>query len=581
MFNQVERRFVVVMHGSSGYLIDIVFLLSAAVSVVGLLWHFRINATVGYFAAGALVGHHGLNLIQSANVVDSYAQLGVVFLLFIIGLELTFKKLLAMRTQVFGLGSVQLVLTAGLFWLFCRMFHIKSDTAMIVGAALAMSSTALALQIIQDKGIQSSKTGKLSVAILLMQDLAVVPLIVLVYVMSSSAGGDIVVPMLLAMLKTAVAMVLIFVTGRLLFRPMFDAIMVMHSTEIFIAATLLVVFGAAFVTDKFGLSMGLGAFIAGLIVAETEYRHEVEKAILPFKRLLLGLFFMTIGMSLNFKFIVQDLFMIALISISIIVVKAFVMALICTVAGMHRQVTIRTALLLSQGGEFGFVLFNIAKSNGLMTDDLLQIISTAITVTMILTPALDLLSVKLIKLLSKDQQQNPQGPVMDSFSGHTVIVGYGEVGRVATECLSGGQYECVVIDIKSRVIAEADKTLVHVHLGDATKLSTLHEVGMERANAAIITVSNEVTRHKIITTLTDHFHNVTIIARASSLEEANEAKEIGAHFAVSSYYETGLQLASTVLEAHGLSSTAIENIQSNYRRNSYTVLPNSASDDND
>ena len=569
------------MHDSK-YLLDIITLLSAAIVIVVLFWKLNISPVLGYFVAGTLIGSNGLNLVESSVIIQNLGEFGVVFLLFLIGIELTFERLIAMRLHVFGFGTLQVIVTASAIWYISNKFGIDSRGSLIIGGALALSSTAIVLQVLQEKGYQSTQVGRLSIAVLLLQDFAVVPLIVLLPLLTGESHHSIPISLLYSFIKAAIALTLIFITGRLLLRPLFNTIAAMKSNEIFIATTLLIVLGAAFITENFNLSMALGAFVSGLLVAETEYRHDVEQVVLPFKRLLLGLFFMTVGMSIDIKFVLNKLPIITLASISLIALKSFIIFILCRFFRFQLAAAIQAGLLLSQGGEFAFILFGLAAEKNVLSSDLAQTLMMITTVTMAFTPLLATLGDWISKLITKKKiSLNSQELTLDTkdLDQHVIVVGFGRVGRMVAKVLVAEHVNYIASDIQPKIVKDGIDEGYPVYLGDLTKLNTLQSMAISRARMIIIAINNEVTIKKIISLVAKNFPHIIIIVRLPDLNNVEIYKELGAHYLIPETYEVGLQLGAVALSNSGFSNHAVALLKDRFRMVNYDVVKNKESDE--
>ena len=374
------------MHASQD-LHNVLIILAAAVLVVPIFQRLRSSPVLGYLVAGMLIGPSGLGIVSDVSGVVTLANFGVVFLLFTIGLELSIERLKAIRSHVFGLGTLQVVLTAGLFWLAARWLGQPRETAVILAGGLALSSTAIVLQILVERGEMPTRHGRVSFAILLLQDLAVVPLLTLVPLLASHdtrlAGA-----LGLAGVKAVGTLIVILIVGRLILRPALRVVASAKSPELFTGVTLLVVLGVSYVTELAGLSMALGAFLAGLLIAETEYRHQVEGDIEPFRGILLALFFMTIGMSIDLVLIKENAIIVLMLVTALVAGKAIVMTALCRAFGFPIAVSTHVGLSLGQGGEFAFVLFSLAMTLGVMPLETGQMMLAVVALSMALTPFL-------------------------------------------------------------------------------------------------------------------------------------------------------------------------------------------------
>ncbi len=563
------------MHSGSQHLFDIIILLSAAVFIVIAFWKMNIGPVLGYFVAGALIGSHGFNLIHSVEVMDNFAEFGVVFLLFIIGLELTFERLIAMRRHVFGFGSLQVIVTMIAIWCIALAFGVNTNMAAVIGGGLALSSTAIVLQVLQEKGSQASQVGRLSIAVLLMQDFAVVPLIVLVPLLTGNSEHSLISSLAGSLVQAAIALVLIFVTGRLLLRPLFSVIAKMESNEIFISTTLLIILGSAFITEQFHLSMALGAFVAGLLVAETEHRNSVEHAVLPFKDLFLGLFFMTVGMSIDIDLLLNKLPLVTLLSIILIVLKTSIIYTLCRFFGFRSAPAIQAGLLLAQGGEFAFILFRLADELDVLSSEIAQVLMMVTTVTMAFTPLLSGIGDWIANSFSTEKiildDEAIETDTQDLYN-HVIVAGFGRVGYMVTKMLTAEHLSYVIVDIQSKIVKEGKNDSFPIYLGDATRYEILKSVGIERAQALVVSIKNEVTIKKIVSLVAANFPHVNIIIRLPDLNNVEVYKDLGASKIILETSEIGLQLGGAALSLSGISESGVTSLKGKFRKGNYSML---------
>ena len=385
----------------------IVFILLAAVFVVALFKRFHLSPVLGYFVAGAMIGEHSWFKALSISSKDTeiFGELGVIFLLFAIGLELTLDRLKAMRLHIFGFGGLQVVITTTLLAVILKFF-IDLKAAIVISGGIALSSTAIVMQVLYEQRRQSSQVGRLSLAVLLMQDFAVVPLIVLVSLFASGASHGVGMLLGKAFSKALIAVASLFVFGRLMLRPIFEAIKptTIRNNELFVGTTLLIVLSAAWLTQYMGLSPALGAFAAGLLVAETEYHLQAEESIAPFKGLCLGLFFMSVGMSFNVFRMLNAINKILLFSGGIILLKFVIITLLCIIFRFNVGSAVHAGLLLSQCSEFSFILFDFAMGKQILTPKIAQILMIVVTITMALTPLLSAIGSFIADHLDKKEK---------------------------------------------------------------------------------------------------------------------------------------------------------------------------------
>lgn len=554
------------MHDIS-YLRDILILLFASVAVVIIFKQLGLSPALGYLFSGAAIGPFGFGVLTSVETTSSIAELGIVFLLFAIGLELTFSRLISMRKYVLGFGSLQVILTTAFISLICvKFFHLSNETAIIIGSALALSSTAIVMQVIAEHSEQSTRVGRLSFSILLMQDLAVIPILVLLPLLSKTdinithaLGG--------AFMDAAIAMAIIFVVGRLLLRPIYRLIAEAKSDVLFLSFTLIVVLGSAYLSNYMGLSFGLGAFVAGLMVAETEYKYRVEEEILSLKSLLLGLFFMTIGMSFDFDLLLTSLPYIVLASLALIAVKTSIIVLLCRIFRFPMAPAIHTGLLLSQGGEFAFVVFLMAVRQKFIEVDLSQFLMTVVTFTMALTPLLATLGRNIkARLYTKEVlHDNKLKREIGDVSKHVVIVGFSKVGRIVAYILRKRGINYIVLENNHRAVRIEKNNGYNIYYGDAMNVDILRYVGIERAESVIVAMDDEIACIKITRFIHENFPNALVITKSETINNAERFKKVGASFVVSKNLETGLQLSHAALSSVGVSNLEINNALGAFR----------------
>ena len=352
-------------------LLSVILLLAVAGIVVITFKKMNLSPVLGYLVSGSIIGDYGFGIVTYSDT-ELIAECGIVFLLFAIGLELSFERLRALRKYVFGLGSLQITVTGLIIAGIASIFQMKTGAAVIVGASLALSSTAIVMQIVEETKGQATQVGRVSLAILLQQDFAVMPLFVLVTILSQDNTENFLVSISMAFLKAVGVLIVIFAIGRLVLRPVFKLISSNSESannEIFIASTILIALSAAYGTQAMGLSMALGAFVAGILVAETEFRTAAEESIHPFKGLFLGMFFMSIGMKLDVMELSQNITNIFTLSCGLILLKAMVIAGLCTIFGFGRGMSIHIGFLLAQGGEFAFIIFKLCADKGILSDN--------------------------------------------------------------------------------------------------------------------------------------------------------------------------------------------------------------------
>ncbi|SPR10418.1 potassium transporter [Orientia tsutsugamushi] len=574
---------------SYDFLPNIVILLATAICIVIVFKKLKLSPVLGYLVAGALIGDHGLKIVN-VQYTSAIAEFGVVFLLFAIGLELSIERLKAMRRYVFGLGSLQVIITSVIIGGCVMLYYDNVDVSIIIGTVLALSSTAIVLQVIEESRSQSSQVGRVALSVLLMQDFAVVPLLVILPMLSNKTDISIAQAMGIALIKAIIALIVIFITGQLFLRPLFKVISIDKTpgstNELFIATTLLIVLSAAWGTSHQGLSLALGAFVSGILVAETEFRLQAEESIYPFKGLLLGLFFMSVGMHINVNEIIQNLQTILVCSIGLILIKATIVTGLCILFNFNKSIALHTGLLLSQGSEFAFILFNEAMKEGIIENSIGKTLLLVVTCTMALTPLLSVAGAKIADLLGngKKEEYNPLQIIEQGardLTNHIIIAGFGRVGRMVANVLEAENIRYIAIDINEQAVKEDNHSSFPIVQGDISQVDTLKALGIERASAVILSLSNEITIKKTLKAISNNFSHIAIIVKAKDLQRSNEFYECGATVIVPSDYEVGLQLGSEVLKVIGISDYEVNRIKNQFRSGNYVATKQSQTLDND
>ncbi|BBJ32279.1 potassium transporter [Rickettsia asiatica] len=570
-------------------LINVIILLGTAVFIVAILKRLRLSPVLGYLIAGAAIGDHGLKIV-TYDQTKLLGELGVVFLLFAIGLELSFERLKAMRRYVFGLGSLQVLTTAIVIAGAMVLIDGNSSAAIITGGGLALSSTALVMQVIEENRSQSTQIGRISLAILLLQDLAVVPLLVIVPLLAGNNKASIAVALGIALLKAVTALLTIFIVGRVFLRPVFSFISSEsnNASELPISMTLLIVLSAAWATETFGLSLALGAFVAGVLVAETEFRLQAEESIYPFKSLFLGLFFMTVGMNIDALEMYEKISHILTLSIALIGIKTLIITAFCILFGFNKGVAFYSGLLLSQGGEFGFILFSLGKDSGVLEESTADILLLVVTFTMALTPLLAALGKKIAEKVDKGLGKTPTQMIelgARDLTNHIIIAGLGNTGKMVARVLEAEGISYVILDLDDDRVKEELSNGLPVFKGDVSQADTLKALGTERAFAIILTMNNQVTIKKSLKTISGNYQDIPVVVKLKNLKNAREFYDLGATTIIPESYETGLQIGGTVLKNIGISEQEINRIKVQFRLGNYIIAKKedalSEAEDND
>jgi len=530
------------------YLSDVAILLTAAVVVVPLFQSMRMGGVPGFVIAGVIVGPYGLALIGNVNEIGQLAELGVVLLLFIIGIELNPTRLWMMRRLLFGLGTLQVLCTSAVLAAVVHYgFGVPLRVAILIGPALALSSTAFVLQLLGENKMLTSEQGRASIAILLLQDLAVVPLLALVSLLTMptfNLAGDVVIALGEAVLIVA----FVIFAGRYLLQPIFHRVAKSHNSEVFTAMAVLLVLGAALLMEHVGLSMAMGAFLAGLLIADSSFRHQIIAETQPFRGLLLGLFFMSMGMTLDLNLLFsQPVILLSLVA-ALIVLKAAVIWPLARLFGVASKRALMVSLFLAQGGEFALVIFTVALGSGLMDEVLFQQLLLVVILSMLATPFLAFWAHQLHKSENPDQHISPIQTVKEvPLSAPILIIGFGRVGQQIAQALELAKVSFVAIDNDPTMVAREYAKGRAVFYGDAERPGVLKALGGEKATLAIIAMNDHGVTEQLVSVLRHNFPHLAIFARGHNQQSCQRLKTLGVDVAVSETLEASIELARAAL----------------------------------
>lgn len=552
----------------SHYLMDILALLLATVVVVPTFHAIRLGAILGYLTAGAILGPWGLGVITEVEETRHLAEFGVIFLLFVLGIELKPEKLWQMRQQVIGLGLSQLLITAFILYGIAHLLGASHHSAIIIGFGLALSSTAFCLNLLAERGGIASKMGQMAFSVLLLQDIAVVPLLALV---SMLAGGDINASESgINLLYAIAAIVILLLIGRYLLNPVLDKVVASQDPEVFVSVAVLLVLGVAWIMELVGLSMALGAFIAGLMLAESHYRHQIEADILPFRGILLGLFFMTIGMGIEFGLLLDNFVNILGLTLLLMLVKGSIIYVLVRRNGVRSDIAIQTSVLLSQSGEFGFVMFGFASTLGILDPHSNQILTLIIAFSMVLTPfVVKISNALLLKLYTPDISDNHNDSFIDDSRDHVILAGFGRVGARIGAILHAADVNYIAIDLDQKRIKSARAQGFPVFFGDACNLKVLHSAGAEQAKMIVIALDNPKNIDRMIPLIKQHYPNMPIHTRAIDRQHCANLISQGVSSTVSETLEISLRLTEEVLSGSGIKDDAIEKVIKEFKDDYY------------
>jgi CPA2 family monovalent cation:H+ antiporter-2 len=544
---------------------DALVVLATAGLVVPVLRRFGVSPILSYLLAGVALGPLGLGAfidrvpalywltIVDPDHVSGIAELGVVFLLFLIGLELSFQRLVTMRRLVFGLGGLQVLTCTAALALVLSAVGAPTGVAIVLGASLSLSSTAIVLELLANQGRLRSTTGRAAFAVLLAQDLAVIPLLIFIAVLGGHQNGSILASLGLALGQAALTVGAIALLGRLLLRPVFRFAAGTRSTDLFIAASLFVIVAAGVAAHQAGLSMALGAFVAGLLLAETEYGKAVEATIEPFKSLLLGVFFFSVGMSIDVRELWLQPGLLAMAVAGTILIKAALLIGLGRLFRLGWSRAVEIGLLMGPGGEFAFVSIGTALTAGLIDQSSARFALAATSLTMAMLPLLAIAARRLVPLLA---QQTPPPPELaaapEALHDHAIVVGFGRVGKVAVALLAEHAVDHLAVDYDAASVARDRRAGARVYFGDAADARFLRACGLGEARGVIITVQDRETVDRVVTEVRSQRPDITIIARARDAEHARHLYAIGATDVVPETVEASLQVSEAALVALGV-----------------------------
>ncbi|MFT4270816.1 MAG: glutathione-regulated potassium-efflux system protein KefB [Pantoea sp.] len=540
-----------------------VIYLVAAVLIVPIAARLGIGAVLGYLLAGIAIGPWGLGFISDVDEILHFSELGVVFLMFIIGLELNPAKLWALRRSIFGVGAAQVLISAAILGVLLWLTDFSWQAAVIGGIGLAMSSTAMALQLMRDKGMNRSEAGQLGFSVLLFQDLAVIPALALVPLLAGGDSGH--VDWLKVGMKV-LAFAGMLIGGRFLLRPIFRFIAASGVREVFTAASLLLVLGSALFMDALSLSMALGTFIAGILLAESEYRHELEVAIEPFKGLLLGLFFISVGMALNLGVLYTHILEILLGVVILVMVKTLVLYVLARVYGLRSSERQQFAGVLSQGGEFAFVLFSAAASAKLFSGDQLPLLLVTVTLSMMTTPLLMQGIDRLLAHRFNEAEDDSEKPFVEDDQPQVIVVGFGRFGQVVGRLLMANNKRITVLERDISAVSLMRKYGYKVYYGDATELELLRAAGAATAQSIVITCNEPEDAMTIVHLCQQHFPQLKILARARGRVEAHELLQAGVTLFSRETFSSALELGRKALISLGMHPHQAQRAQHHFRR---------------
>lgn len=542
------------------FLTELLTFLVTAIVVVPVSRMLRISPIIGFLGVGVLVGPSALAIARDAERIEALAELGVVFLMFTIGLDLSLDRLWKARRYVFGMGSLQLLGCGAVIGGLAYLWGNPWGASLLLGLSLALSSTAMVMQLLVERDQISSRAGRTSFAILLFQDLAVVPILFLTALLSTRGGASDLTGLALSLGKAVAAVVVILVLGRLLLRPLFRRAAALRSPELFMAMTLLAILGTAVATFHAGLSMALGAFLAGMLLGESEFRHQIDANIQPFKGLLLGLFFISMGMRIDLSLIMDDWGKVAAAVAGLYAIKTAVITLLALAWRHTLSQALQVGFNLGQGGEFAFVVIAAALAGAVIAPDTAQFMLVVTGLSIAVTPFAGMLgewiSRKAADRTPPEQPGGASGEFAD-LDDHVVIAGFGRVGRTVGRMLSERAVPYVALDMNAELVSRLHRTGLPVYFGDSRRPEVLEAVRVGRASSLVITLDDAESARAALAAAHHRWPHLRIFVRARDMDDARDLMAGGACQAVPEMVESSLQLAAEVLMDRGIPAEAV------------------------
>ncbi len=554
-------------------------LLALSVVAVVLFRRIRLPPVLGYLFVGIVAGPHALQWLPDLHLLELLAEIGVVFLLFMIGLEFSLAQFWTLRRAVFGLGGTQVLLSVlaagGIAW----FSGVSWEGSLAIGGMLALSSTAIVVKQLIEQIEMHSPHGRLAFAVLLFQDIAVVPFLVLIPILGGGSEGSVAWLIMLALFKAIIAVTGMLALGHWLIRPIFHVVAAAHSTELFTLTALLVSLSAAWLTNYFGLSLALGAFLAGMMLSETEFKHQIEIDVRPFRDILMGIFFISVGAQLNLGEAMSQWQLITIMTLSIVVGKALLVALITRLMGYDKAVATRTGIVLANGGEFGFALVTLAIANHLLTPVETQPVLAAVIFSMMLAPVLVSSNGDIARrLFARDELRNHVSQrarlskAGRKLSGHVIFCGYGRIGQNLARFLVTEGIDYVALDMHSGLVKEAWEAGEQVYFGDASHIDMLRAAGLDKARLLVVTIDEPHATERIIRNVRHESPDLPILVRTRSDASMEMLENAGATLVLPETLEASMMLSQHMLEFLGVDHEEIHTVIEAARKDHYHQL---------
>ena len=562
---------------------DVLVFLLAAGLVVPLLRAVRLPAVVGFILAGIALGPHGFSAfsdqvplldyltISDPEAAQPFAELGVLFLLFLLGLELSFEKLWALRRAVFGAGTMQAVLS-GLAISYCAyLLGQPAAAAAIIGLALALSSTAIVMQILVEKKRAAGPVGRTALGVLLFQDILVAPILIFVGFSATQTGEGLASVLLHALINGLLALAIIFIIGRFMLRHLFHLAAQAGGRDFLMAITLLTVVGASVITANAGLSLALGAFLAGLLLGETEFKHQTEIDLEPFKGLLLGLFFLTVGLAIDLAVVIEQWAVIFGGVAALLMVKAIIAFLAIRVFAAGRPVAVEAASLLASAGEFAFVILGAGVVAGTLSGDTVTIVSAIVALSMIMVTSMWRGGIWLAGTLQSSPEAHKLTTDFQDHGGHVIVAGFGRVGRAVAHILEREDADIVGLETNPKTVSAQRQEGRQVYFGDGGREEVLQKAGLAHAGMVVVTLDNAQSAETMVKTARIARPDVPILARAQDADHARTLYSAGATYVIPDAIEAGLQMSARALVEMGYDTETVRDLIASERETEYRM----------
>lgn len=572
---------------------DVLVFLLAAGLVVPLLRAFRLPAVVCFILAGIALGPSGFSafsdqvpLLEYLTISDPeaaapFAELGVLFLLFLLGLELSFEKLWALKRTVFGAGTMQALLSAVVIAYVAYLFGQPPAAAAIIGLALALSSTAIVMQALIEKKRAAGPVGRTALGVLLFQDILVAPILIFVGFTASQSDAGLVAVMGQALLNGLIALAVIFFIGRFLLRHLFRLAAHAGGRDFLMAITLLTVVGASVITANAGLSLALGAFLAGLLLGETEFKHQTEIDLEPFKGLLLGLFFLTVGLAIDLSVVVENWPIVFGGLIALLIVKALIALVAVRIFSGNWSVAAESASLLAPAGEFAFVILGAGLAAGTLLAETTTVLTAIVALSMLIVTLSWRGGIWLSGLLAPRGETHPLPDDFSDAEGHVIVAGFGRVGRAVAHILDREQAEIVGLETNPNTVAKHRQDGWHVYFGDGGREEVLQKAGLAHAGLVVVTLDDASRAETMVKTARRGRPDVPILARARDADHARSLYTAGATYVIPDAIEAGLQMSARALEEMGYETDTVRTLIASERETEYQMADENVSDKED